>query len=93
MVYYKLFKITINAPGLAEIIINVIVRPYGLSNSIVTNQGFLFTLKFQSLLCYFFDIKHRLSTAFHLQIDGQTERQNSTIKAYLQAFVNWEQNN
>ena len=29
---------------------------------------------------------------FHPQIDGQIERQNSTMEAYLQAFVNFEQN-
>ncbi len=32
----------------------------------------------------------KLSTAFYLQTDGQTKRQNSTMKAYLEAFVNWE---
>ena len=49
-------------------------------------------LKFWSSLCYFLGIKQRLSTAFHPQTDGQTKRQNSTIEAYLQAFVNFEQN-
>ena len=37
MVYYKPVKVTIDAFGLAEIIINVVVRPYGLFNSILTN--------------------------------------------------------
>ena len=93
MVHYKPIKVTIDAPGLAKIIINVVVRHHGLSDSIVTNQGSFFISKFWSLLCYFFGIKRRLSTAFHLQIDGQTERQNSTMKVYFQVFVNFEQNN
>ena len=33
------------------------------------------------------------STVFHPQTDGQKEKKNSIIKAYLKAFVNWEQNN
>ncbi len=35
--------------------------------------------------------QEKLSTAFYLQIDGQIKTQNSTIEAYLRAFVNSEQ--
>ena len=92
MVYYEPVKVTINTPSLAEVIINVVVRHHGLLDSIVTDRGSLFTSKFWSSLCYFLGIKRRLSTAFHPQTDGQTERQNSTMEAYLRAFVNFEQN-
>ena len=92
MVHYKLVKATINASGLDEVIIDMIVRHYGLPNSILTNQGSLFTSKFWSSLCYFLGIKRRLFTAFHPWTDGQTERQNSMMKAYLRDFVNFEQN-
>ena len=85
-------KITIDAPGLAEVIIDVVVRHNGLSNSIVMDKGSLFTSKFLSLLCYFFGIKRRLSTAFDSQINGQTKRQNNTMEVYLRVFVNFEQN-
>ena len=92
MVHYKPVKVTINAPSLAEVIIDMVVRHHGLSNSIVTDWGLLFILKFWSLLCYFLCIKRRLSIAFHPQTDGQIERQNSTMEAYLRAFVNFKQN-
>ncbi len=45
------------------------------------------------MLCYFLGIKRKLSTAFYPQTNGQTEKQNSTMEAYLRAFVNWEQDN
>ena len=92
MVHYEPVKVTIDAPGLAEVIIDVVVRHHGLPDSIVTNRESLFTLKFWSLLCYFLGIKWRLSTAFYLHTDGQTKKQNSTMETYLWAFVNFEQN-
>ena len=93
MVYYKPVKVSIDAPGLAEVIMDVVVQHHGLPDLIVTNRRSLFTLKFWSSLCYFLGIKRRLSTAFHPQTDGQSERQNSTMEAYLRAFVNFKQNN
>ena len=92
MVHYKTIKININALRLAEVIIDVVVRHYSLFDLIVTDRGSLITSKFWSSLCYFLGIKRKLSTAFYPQTDGQTERQNSIIKAYLQIFINFEQN-
>ena len=93
MVNYKLVKVTFDALELAKVILNMIIWHYSLSDSIMTNRGLFFTLKFWSSLCYFFSIKQRLSTVFHSQTDGQTKRQNNTIEAYLRAFINFEQNN
>ncbi len=63
----------IDAPGLVEVIINVVMRHHGIPESIVTDWGLLFISQFWSLLCYFLGIKKKLSTAFHPQTDGQTE--------------------
>ncbi len=91
MVHYVPVKVTINALGLAEVIINVVVRHHGVPESIVMDWDLLFTSKFWFSLCYFLEIKRKLSIAFYPQIDGQIERQNSTMKTYLREFVNWEQ--
>ena len=92
MVHYKPVKATINAPGLAEINIDVVIRHHSLPDLIVSNWGSLFNSKFWSLLCYLLGIKQRLFTTLHPQTDGQTKKQNSIMKAYLQAFVNFKQN-
>lgn len=46
MVHYEPVKSTINVPGLAEVIIDVVVCHHGLPDSIVTDRGPLFTSKF-----------------------------------------------
>ena len=93
MVNHKPVKIIINTFRLAKVIIDKVVRQNGLLNLIVTNKNLFFRPKFLLLLCYLFGIKRWLFNAFHLQIDGQIKRQNSTIKVYLQAFINFDQNN
>ena len=93
MVHYQPVQVTIDAPKLAEVILDVVVWHHGLPDSIVSDRGSVFTSKFWSSLCYFLSIKQQLSTTFHPQTDGQTKRQNSTMEAYLRAFVNFKQNN
>ena len=44
MVYYKPVKVTINALGLAKVILNVIIWHHGISNSIVTDRSSLLNL-------------------------------------------------
>ncbi len=46
MVHYVPVKVTIDAPGLAEVIIDVVVRHHGVPESIVTDRGSLFTSQF-----------------------------------------------
>ncbi len=91
MTHYIPVTKTVTAEDLAEILTREIVRLHGLPTSIVTDRGSLFTSNYYSSLCYALNIKRKLSTAFHPQTDGQTERQNSTMEQYLRAFVNFEQ--
>ncbi len=57
IVHYEPVKVTINAPGLAEVIIEAVLLHHSLPDSIVNNQGLVFTSKFWSSLCYFLCIK------------------------------------
>ena len=57
MVHYKPVKITIDAPELVEVIMDVVVRHHGFLDLIVTNKSFFFTSKFWPSRCYFLGIK------------------------------------
>lgn len=93
MVYQELVRITINTPSFVKLIIDVVVvQHHGLPNLFMSYYGSVFDLKFCSSLYYFLEIKQKLSTVFYMQINNQTEKQNSTMKAYLQAFMKYEQN-
>ena len=46
MVYYKVVKTTIDALGLAEVIIEVVVKHYGFLESIISDRDSLFNSKF-----------------------------------------------
>ena len=56
MMHYEPVKVTISAPRLAEVILNIVIWDHGLSDSIVSNRGSLFALKFWLLLYYIFGI-------------------------------------
>ena len=56
IVYNKPIKIIIDILSLAKVIIGVVMRHHGFPDSIVINQGLLFTSKFWSLLSYFCSI-------------------------------------
>ncbi|KAI0995914.1 Transposon Ty3-I Gag-Pol polyprotein [Podosphaera aphanis] len=67
-------------------------RLHGLPDSIVSDRGTQFTSEFWKWICKLLQIDHRLSTAYHPQTDGQTERMNARIEQYLRAYVNYVQN-
>ena len=67
---YKPVKITIDASGLAKVILDMEVWYHGLLHLIISDKSLLFTSKFWLLLCYFFGIKRQLFTAFHPQTNG-----------------------
>jgi len=81
----------VNSVDLAELIFQYVFSRFGIPKGIVTNQGAVFTLLFWSKICYHMQIRRRLSTAFHPQTDGQTERQNQALEQYLRLYVNKEQ--
>jgi len=68
-----------------------IVRLHGLPHDIITDRGTLFTLDLWKETTGKLGIERRLSTAFHQQTDGQTERTNAILEQYLRAYIKYQQ--
>lgn len=81
---------TASSQDLAKVFLAQIWRIHGLPLDIVSDRDAKFTSSFWASLMELLDIKLRMSTAFHPQTDGQTERVNQTLEHYLRAFCNYE---
>lgn len=81
----------LSADGLATLLLHHAFRQFGIPDGIVSDRGSLFTSKFWNALCWHLATKRRLSTAFHPQTDGQTERQNQSLEHYLRTYCCSEQ--
>jgi len=79
------------ALDLARIFAKEIWKNHGLPTDIVSDRDSRFTSEVWREFLKILEIRPRMSTVFHPQTDGQTERLNQTIEAYLRAFVGHEQ--
>ena len=71
----------------ARLYVDHVVKLHGVPQAIVSDRDKRFTGQFASTLCKILGIKQRLSTAFHPQTDGQTERINRTLEDMIRHFV------
>jgi hypothetical protein len=79
------------APQLADHFVRHVFSKHGLPADIVSDRGSLFVSKFWASLCKALEIQSNLSTAYHPQTDGQTERTIQTLEQYLRTFINYQQ--
>jgi len=80
-----------SAEGLARLFRNNVWKIHGLPESIISDQGPQFAAGLMKELNEMLGIKTKLSTAFHSQTDGQTERINQELEQYLRIFIDRRQ--
>ena len=82
-------------PKLAEIYVEQIVKLHGIPSSIISDRDPRFTSRFWESLQEALGTKLRLSSAYHPQTDGQSERTIQSLEDLLRACaleqnVNWD---
>ena len=74
---------TIDALGTADLYFNNVYRRFGLPSVMISDRGPQFAAKTFQELTKVLEIDHRMSTAYHPQTDGQTERVNQELENHL----------
>jgi len=80
-----------SAEGLVRLFRNQVWKLHGLPESIVSDRGVQFAAGMIKELNNLLGIQMKLSMAYHLQTDGQTERVNQELEQYLRVFIDHRQ--
>ena len=91
--YFIPFREATDATQLAYVFLRMVAANHHLPEEIITDRGSTFASKFWRSLMDQLGVDHKLSTAYHPQTDGQTERLNQIVETYLRMYLNWEQDN
>ena len=74
---------TIDAKGVAELFFKYVFLRFGLHDALISDRGLQFASAFAMELARILGYDLKLSTAYHPQMDGETERVNQEIETYL----------
>ena len=79
MTHVRPCKKTSDAVGTADLFFEAVVRLHGMPKTIVSDRDPKFTGAFLPALLKRVGAKQNMSTAFHPETDGQTERMNRIL--------------
>src|SRR4030088_187702 len=91
-VIYSPCNKTIDASGTAQLYINNVWKRFGWPKIFISDRDPRFSSKVFQEIAQTMGIKSRMSTAFHPQTDGETERVNQELEVYLRMFCATEPN-
>ncbi len=81
---------TITAEQTTDLYFKNVFVNHGLPDVMISNRGPQFASHVFEGIMKACKIKHKMSTAFHPQTDGQTERYNAELETYLRIFCAYE---
>jgi hypothetical protein len=78
---------TVDALGIATLLRKNVYKRFGLPDYIISDRDPRFSSKLSEKLAEVLGYQQKLSTAYHPQTDGQTERMNQELEIYLRIFT------
>jgi len=91
MIHLKATTTNVSLEEIAKIYRDNIWRLHGIPRKILSDREPQFASKFMKEFTKALGTKRQLSTAYHPQTDGQTERINQEIGMFLQHYMNYQQ--
>src|SRR5258707_3128495 len=82
---------SLDSAGVAQLFLEHVWHHHGLPEEVISDHGPTFVSNFLRELAALLGVKLTPSTSYHPQTDGQTERVNQEIEAYLRVFVSHRQ--
>lgn len=79
------------AAEVAEILYEHVFRLHGIPRQIISDRGPQFAGAVFKEFCQKLGVRSTMSTAYHPETDGQTERVNQTLEQYLRIYCNHRQ--
>ena len=76
----------IDTKGVAKLFFKQVFLHFGLHDHLISDRGLQFTSAFAMELVRILGYDLKLSTAYHPQTDGETERVNQEVETYLRMF-------
>ena len=87
MAHFVPLKALSFASELGKVFLREIVRSYGVPSALISDRGTHFMSKFWGALCSSLEVDLKLSSSYHPQTDGQTERVNQCLEQYLRCYI------
>ena len=82
---------TIDAPGVAQLYAANVFPHYGIPTRVISDRDPRFASNFSRELCNILKIAQNVSSAYHPQTDGQSERTNQSLEQYLRIYCGTRQ--
>jgi hypothetical protein len=85
------YKETVDAVGVAELYTTHVFPHYGIPLKVISDRDPRFDSAFTTDLCKLLGICQNISTTYHPQTDGQSERTNQSLETYLRLYCDTQQ--